>query len=92
MPAVSSAKNVESATLLGSGLLCVELSPSVPSVSAVVTVSMDYSGDHTNSTQLSFAEVAGTCGVNGVAIVTYLYNLGATTQTPTNEPFYFIVG
>lgn len=48
--------------------------------------------DHTNSTQLSFAEVAGTCGVNGVAIVTYLYNLGATTQTPTNEPFYFIVG
>ena len=83
---------MDSVALLGAGLLCIELAASVPSASAVVTVSMDYSGDHTNTTQLSFAEISGTCGTSGVAIVSYLYTLGGTTQAPTNEPFYFIVG
>ena len=89
---VVQAKNATGISSLATGLVCIELASSIDAHTAILTVTMDYIHDDTNTNAISYAENDGFCGINGISVVTYRYTLGTTTQSPTNEPFYFMVG
>lgn len=89
---LAQAKNATGVTSLATGLVCIELASSIDAHTAVLTVTMDYSRDGTNTNNITFAENSGFCGINGISVVMYRYQLGTAAQNPNNEAFYFTVG
>lgn len=85
--------NVPAVTHINTGQYCVELDSSIPNSSATALASPCYPSDSTNSTTFTHVEVEGTCGTNGLEVLTYAVSQRASALSVqlANNPFLFAV-
>jgi hypothetical protein len=89
---VSHSHNVLSVIKLGTGEFCVQLDPSVPSSSTGAVAVPNFNDDSTNSSNIAQVEFDGTCGTNGVEVLTNEVTAGAgLTVNAVDEGFFVAV-
>ena len=89
---VSNSHDVSSVTQFGTGDYCVELNSSVPNSSTGAVVTPYYPLDSTAGTSITHAEYDGSCGTNGVRVLTWVVSANTTLGLASaNEGFFIAV-
>jgi hypothetical protein len=85
--------NVVAVVVLGPGVFCVEVSQSVPVAATAAVVSPWSQQADNGALGLTLADFGGYCGINGVAVDTYLVTQGETSLNvqPTTEGFFVAI-
>ena len=83
---------MSSITKFGTGDYCVELNSAVPNSSTGAVVTPYFAQDSTGGTSITHVEYDGSCGTNGVRVMTWVVSANTTlTLTSLDEGFFVAV-